>query len=370
MKSTHCAEIVPVVLEKHPDADALSIVKVKGYVYVGRTADWQGVTRGAYIPPDNVVDTRRPEFATYAEQAKDHLFRIKVRRLRGILSYGLMVPVPNDTVVGEDWTERLGVVHYEPPTEEDKRAGKIHLGGEEESPPSGLYLGVTKYDVDALQGYPEAFVTGEPVIVTEKLDGSNARYLWSEGRMWVKSRERWVKRTPNYDHLTVEWLVAKGMDAAKAAITAEKVLSRKPKVSGFWEVMEKTEGLEKFCRDNPGTIVFGEVYGNTATLKYGLKEVNRFAAFDVVQEGRWVDVQCARDLLCKAGIPQVPLLSAASYDFDTACALAEGPTTVEGAKPGTIREGCVVKPLQERYHNKAGRVILKVVGGGYSEKYR
>jgi RNA ligase (TIGR02306 family) len=317
-----------------------------------------------------MVPIAQPEFAFLAGQAKDGYARVKAKRLRGIFSYGLLVPAPPEVELGKDYSEKLGTKHYEPPTEEDKQAAKIHLGGEEESPPSGLYLGVTKYDVDALKGYPEAFVAGEPCKFTEKVDGSNARYVWSDGRMWVKSRERWVKRTPNYDHLTVEWLVAKGMDAAKAAITAEKALSRKPKVSGFWEVMEKTEGLEKFCRDNQGTIVFGEVYGNTATLKYGLKEVNRFAAFDVVHGGNWVDAERLYDLLREAQIPHVPVLSSEPYDFDAACALAEGPTTVEGAKPGTIREGCVVKPLQERYHNKAGRVILKVVGGGYSEKYR
>jgi hypothetical protein len=36
--------------------------------------------------------------------------------------------------------------------------------------------------------------------------------------------------------------------------------------------------------------VFGEVYGNTNRLKYGLPEGNRFAAFDIYQDGRFLDV--------------------------------------------------------------------------------
>jgi len=48
-------EVVPVVLEPHPDADMLSIVKVYGYTVCVRTVDWQDKTIGAYIPPDSVV---------------------------------------------------------------------------------------------------------------------------------------------------------------------------------------------------------------------------------------------------------------------------------------------------------------------------
>jgi len=109
--STHKAEVVPVVLEPHPNADRLSIVKIYGggYQVVVRTEDWIGKDRGVYIPPDNVVpDT--PEFAFLKDER-----RIKARRLRGQWSAGLLVPAPPGAQIGEDMTQVLGIVHYEPP---------------------------------------------------------------------------------------------------------------------------------------------------------------------------------------------------------------------------------------------------------------
>lgn len=33
-----------------------------------------------------------------------------------------------------------------------------------------------------------------------------------------------------------------------------------------------------------------------------------------------------------------------------------------------VREGCVVRPLHERWNEEVGRVCLKIVGDGYLEK--
>ena len=82
MKSTHLVEVVPIRLEPHPNADSLSVVRVfDGYTCCVRTADWVGKTKGAYIPPDSVVDSSRAEFAFLAGHE-----RIKVKKLRGIVS--------------------------------------------------------------------------------------------------------------------------------------------------------------------------------------------------------------------------------------------------------------------------------------------
>src|SRR3989338_1193541 len=98
-------EIVPVKLEPHPNADTLSIVKVFDYTVCVRTVDWQDKSIGAYIPPDSVV----PNDANFAFlQGKT---RIKVRRLRGVVSMGLLVPAPAGSQIGQDVAELLGVTH-------------------------------------------------------------------------------------------------------------------------------------------------------------------------------------------------------------------------------------------------------------------
>ncbi|MSR62719.1 MAG: hypothetical protein EXS08_09790 [Planctomycetes bacterium] len=66
------------MLEPHPKADTLSIVRVfAGYTVCVRTADWRGRELGAYVPPDSLVDTTRPEF-TFLADGKNARLRIKV----------------------------------------------------------------------------------------------------------------------------------------------------------------------------------------------------------------------------------------------------------------------------------------------------
>jgi RNA ligase (TIGR02306 family) len=376
-KSTHKVEIVPVTLQKHPNADALSIVPVFGYSYVARTADWQGVTKGAYLPPDSVVDVTRPEFSFLAEQAKgDGKVRIKAKKLRGVVSFGLMVPVPDDTPLGEDWAERLGVEHYEPPLPGEQKKG-VFMGGEVASPPDVFTV---KYDVDAFRRYHRLFQPGEPVIVTEKLDGANSRYVYMDGKMHCGSRTEWKKQFPDYSHLTVESLVEKGMTPEKAKEALDRVHAKPQRKNLWWEVLERTPALEKFCRDNPGVVVYGEVYGNVNCIKYGLPDVNRFAAFDILKDGRWLQAEMARTLA--ADIPWVPTLTpffvtggtlqtpGIPYDFDRICEMAEGQSLVFDSKPGVLREGIVVKPLYERWDEHVGRVCFKVVSAAFLERYR
>ncbi len=62
----------------------------------------------------------------------------------------------------------------------------------------------------------------------------------------------------------------------------------------------------------------------------------------------------------------VPLLFSGPYDEAKAPLLAEGSSTVPGAKH--VREGCVIRPVIERTDPEIGRVQLKIVSSGYLER--
>lgn len=360
-KSTHKAEVVPVVLEKHPDADSLSIVRVYGYTCCCRTSDWVGIDKGVYIVPDSVVSVTRPEFAFLAEQAKaDGKARIKAKRLRGVVSYGLLIPAPEGAQLGEDWAEKLGVERYEPPEPGQSQKDKFVIGGEEEAGPD-FPTGPSYYDIDDLKlnGH-RVFVEGEPVVVLEKCDGSNVRYLYWNDRFWVKSRNRWVKRIPDYSHITRASLVEKGISEEDAQKIVDRIALKRLKINGFWEILERHPELMEYLKTNPGTTVYGEVFGNTNRIKYGFQQGNVFAAFDVFESGRFLDIMEARRRMHAANVPFVPVLAdALPYSLDAIQPLVEGTTVVAGAKEKTIREGVVVRPLVERWDPRLGRVILK-----------
>lgn len=350
--STHRVDVVPVHLEPHPNADSLSIVRVFGFTVCVRTADWQtvrvvcddtnntpemlaagqlaaqvhlhmGPRLGAYIQPDSLVDTARPEFAFLAQPGRTRE-RIRVRRLRGVISMGLLLPAPDGAKAGDDVAALLGVERYEPPVQSS--------GGEAAPAPPG-YRPV--YDVESWRRYGGVLVPGEAVHVTEKIHGANARYAYADGQFHAGSRTEWKARGGNI----------------------------------WWQAAEANPSIERFCRANPGATLYGEVYGQVQDLTYGVPKgaPPRFVAFDVLSRGgEWIYAELARAMCVTADVPFVPELFAGPYDHAAVEQFAEGPSVMPGADH--VREGCVVRPVKERTDPEAGRVVLKIVGNGYLER--
>lgn len=384
--STHKAEVVPLVLEKHPNADRLSVAKAFGYACVTATDQWGDAKVAAYIPPDSTVDVNRPEFSFLAKDANsDGRTRIKAKKLRGILSFGLLVPAPVGAQVGDDVTEQLGIGHYDPPAagQSGENRGGLFMSGEVASAPS---VHAVKYDLEAGRRYAlQCFTPGEPVVVTEKIHGANARYVFHDGQMYCGSRTEWKKEYPNYDHVTVEGLTATGkVDEERAREIVVKLKDGPRQKNMWWQALDATPSLLEFCQANPDVVVYGEVYGAVQDLNYGhTKGQVSFVAFDLMKYGRFLDTPEALGLAMVAGVPWVPILEQGGksfgwvlgagwptpfhpFDFDRMCELAEGPSLVPGANH--VREGIVVSPAVERWDKRVGRVKLKFVGCGYLER--
>lgn len=374
--STHEVTIVPIVLERHPNADTLSFVNVfGGYTCVVRTQDWQDVKYGAYIPPDSLVDTSRPEFGFLATKARaDGLHRVKAMKLRGIVSFGLMIPAPLNSEPGQDVAAQLNVTHYEPPMPGEQRGGLV-TGGEVASAPD---LFSPKYDLDAFRKYHSLLVPGEKVWITEKIHGCNARYVYKDGAMHCGSRTEWKKEFPDYKHVTMDWLrervfkkddpvAVKVVDEERCQHIYDKLHSQDTTAKNlWWKALDQEPEVEKWCRDNPDKVLYGEVFGNVQTLKYGHtgdKSLS-IAVFDILDGMRWLNAQEARDAAPK--VSWVPYIGTYGYEFDIVVAFSDGPSVWPGAQH--YREGCVVKPLIERNDAHIGRICFKCVGSTYLEK--
>lgn len=367
--STHKVEVVEVNLEPIPGADKVALARVFGYSCVTAKDQWGGGRLGAYLPPDSLVDVSRPEFAFLTRDAKaDGKARIRAKRLRGVLSFGLLVPAPEGSKVGDDVTAALGVEHYDPQV---RRPGvqktPLFAGGEVSSPPA---VPAVKYDLEAGRRYAlKTFTAGEPCVISEKVHGANGRYVFHDGAMYCGSRGEWKKEYPSYDHVTVESLLATGkVDEARAREIVDRLRSQPKTRNLWWQALDATPALRAFCESHPGVVVYGEVYGAVQDLRYGHAPGQvSFAAFDLMADGRFLDFEQAYGMGTAGGLPWVPVLEhAAPFDFDRVCELAEGRSLVPGADH--VREGVVVSPLAERYDPVVGRVKLKWVGAGYLER--
>lgn len=161
----------------------------------------------------------------------------------------------------------------------------------------------------------------------------NARFVWKEDQMWAGSRTNWKKED-------------------------ERCL--------WWQAIYQNPWITDWCMNNPGLVVYGEVFGNVQKLKYGAKTNEIFfRAFDILNKDVWLDydrvVELAGDTL-----QLVPELYRGRFDEPALMELALGDSSISNANH--LREGVVVKPITEHNHPSLGRVILKVVSPRYLEK--
>lgn len=370
MKSTHKCEVISIELKTHPNADRLSIIPVFNYSYCGSTDEWKDVKKGVFCPPDTLVPVDKPEFSFLSKEGKDYLgtgrlyARIKAKKLRGVVSYGLLVPISDDISIGDDLSGQLETERYEPEISVGGNNGKSAkmTGGEAAPGPSCLAY---KYDVDALQRYANvAFTENEPVIIQEKVHGTNSRYVYSGGKLYCGSRDQWKKRYSTINLPDKETLVQKhGEERANEIISIINRKNENPEQSLWWRVVDRYPQIQTFCRDYENHVLYGEVLNVQKGFDYGVeKEGVGFLAFDVLKpDGKYMDFNEAYEILRKYDVPFVPIISSnMPYNLDKVIELSEGPSLVPGANH--IREGVVVCPIQERYNEYLrGRVKLKVV---------
>ncbi len=356
--STHEALIYKIDrLLPHNNANTLEIVQfnnVGGYCCVVRKDQYKPGDLVCYIQPDSVVDTKRSEFEFLDPKGEEKPTRIRVKKIRGFVSQGLILPCPEGFQEGDDAALHFGITHYEPPVKgqsftvgkkwtsvfyclQYERSQGVLEGkvGKQNVYEDALQyvpgIAFPKYDIETLRKYTSVFEPGEPVYLTEKLHGQNASYVYHEGQLWVRSRSFYKLGTDN------DWY---------ASLTPE---------------------MTKFCEEHSDWTLWGESVGNVSGFAYGCKPGERkFFAFDIMTpDGKYLS---SADFLEKCedyNIPTVPVLyREIPFQVEHILKLIEGDSRL----PNTVcMEGCVIKPVVEQFHPKLGRKFLKVVSNRYYE---
>ena len=367
----------------HTNADSLELFDIGEYQVVTKKGNFKAGDLGVYVQPDSIVPQTEPfKFIWEAYVGLDGTVpekrrRITVKKFRGEWSEGLLLPISDFSVItfddgvsfegsvgggfkeGADVSELLGITHYDPDEGKEsagdaetfkKQRSKyprslkgwwyyiLHIlgihtsGGQTNGFDNETGVGMPVYDVDAFKHYKNAFEPGEMVEVTEKIHGSNARFVFRDEHMYAGSRTQWKAVTAN-----CIW---------------RKVLQTQP-----W--------IEKWCRRHPGYGLYGEVTPTQGDkFTYGSQDPQLFP-FDIrTPEGKWMDAGLRHlDPELHVDGNWVPVLYTGPFDWEAIKTLVDGPTTVPGAKG--IREGIVIRPLKERHVRGLGRLILKVVSSEF-----
>lgn len=377
----------------HPNADKLEIIHVGGYQCVVGKGSFKVGDLAVYIYPDSVV----PESPQFEFLWKDKGFgpgqvpvryrRITAKRLRKEWSEGLLMPVSdfNDVWIGkhimlnegDDVAKTLGIEHYQPEESPEATTGANERGPQYRKYPRSLKgwfyfvlyklgfnvngrnhgwdnepspVGLPVYDVEAYKNYVNAFQPKEIVVVTEKIHGSNARYTYQNGKMYAGSRKLWKSK--------------------KAKCIWRSVLDEHP-----W--------IEQWCKKHPGYTLYGEVVP-TQTFKsgdvvhYGVGkneyQTSDFFPFDIFDnEGKWVSysrlfesqkIGSENADLTDGLLSWVPILYVGEFNEEKIKSFVDGKSELANH----IREGVVVRPLEERHVVGLGRLQLKIVSNDFLEK--
>ncbi len=316
--------------------------------------------------------------------------RVTVRKFRKEWSEGLLIPLsdfpriifsgldpntleplmPELPKIGDDIAELLRITHYDPdegkeldvdnersPGKQDKRwphslKGWLHFllyhltfgmfarpdtGFGNEAPPKQT---PPIYDVEAYKNYPDVFQKGELVTITEKIHGSNARYVFYDGHMYAGSRRLW----------------------------------KKAGTRNIWRrALETNPWIETWCRANPGFVLYGEVVPTQKKFDYGATpDFPKFFVFDIrTPEGEWALLWTwatpytgiSPNMNDMHLIEWVPILTHDSFNEEVVYSLVDGPSEVRGAEHA--REGIVILAVENRVVHNLNRPQLKIISNAF-----
>lgn len=349
--ATFEVKVKKVRIEPHPDADRLELAYIDGYVSIIGKGEFKTGDLVAYIPEQSVVPDRIiEEMGLTGRLAGSKHNRVKAIRLRGVFSQGLAYSARERWFEGDDVTEELGIVKYEPPI-------PIHMSGEVYNVGSQFTI---NYDIESWKKYPDVIHEDELVSMTEKIHGTFVMYGFMPDSNGYHHRESYEGRFfAGSKGLSARGLVFKWNDR-----NTQNVYLRAARGAKVYEKMKSV-----FNDTIEPILLLGEVFGKgVQDLCYG--KVNgigvRFFDLCIGEAGRYVFVDDKKlsTYLNDMGLKKVPDLYRGPFSIDIMNKMTEGNEIVSG-KEFNIREGVVIKPRKERSHIQLGRVILKILGEKY-----
>jgi len=349
-------------VEKHPNADRLDLVHVRGWQCVTQRGTFKAGDLAVYIPIDSVLPPDL-EAVIFPPDSKVKLSksRVKTIKLRGAISQGMLVSAEEflkgyEYSEGYDATELLGITHYEPPAAPASMRGD-QVSKKKKNPFFPVYTKMSHF-----KNYPDLFEEGEDVVVTEKIHGTNFRAGWAP----MIADTVWKKIKRFFGHLP-EWEFVVGSHQVQ--------INMAKNWKGFYPTNVYVEAVKKYDLEAKiplGQIIYGEIYGPGIQKRYGYGLADGEHAlmiFDILlstgpsdaRQG-YLPWQSVQNLAQYLNVPTVPVIYRGQYSKALIPRWEQGVSLVSAAQ--AHREGCVIKPELEQ-ETWIGRKILRSINPEY-----
>lgn len=342
-------------VEPIPNADKIEVAYIEaGYKSIVPKGVFKEGSTGIYIPEASIVPVELlRKLGLEGALSGPQKNRVKAKKLKGIVSQGILITNEDNDPVGTNLAEHLGIIKWEPeiPT---------HLAGEVKRisvHDPNRYVHDTaftvKYDIENYKKYGDVFFGDEFVYITEKVHGTfigmgvipelnDPDLVDTNGIIYSKG-------------LGGQGLVFKDNEANKNNL--------------YLKVAKKYGIIQNIKHHFPYTsmYLFGEVYGKGVQDMTYFTQEPQLIIFDAynLKQHRFYGYDDFMDILSILGLTKLaaPVLYKGMYKDINIYELTSGPSTL--TKEPHIREGIVIKPFHERTEDKLGRVILKSVSEDY-----
>ena len=339
----------PIKLFPHPNADALLLGNVGGFqVVVAKSNEYKDGDLVCFAPEKAVLSADLAAHYTNSETGISYLKgsehnRVGSIKLRGEISEGITISLEwvraklgrEDIPLDEDLSEALGITKWEAPipTNFSGVIQRIETDAK-----------FFKHDVERFGIYQDEFELGEPVVITEKLHGSQINILKdAAGQIFITS---------------------KGFAPRDLSIVEDET-------NIYWKAARNSGIIDLLNEDFAGCDiqVLAEVLPCQKGFSYGFDTAKPILQiFRVIFDGQELSY---RDLsqsysLAKLQRFWVPVLYEGPFDPAMLPELAKGPETVS-QKQLHIREGIVVSPKEPRRAKAGFQLLLKVLNPKYVE---
>lgn len=355
--SSHIVEVAIIDdLIKHPNADRLEIATVKGWNCIVQTGQFQQGEKVVYIPIDSILPEELAERLGVTSYLKNGE-RLRTVRLRGYISQGILMKVDQGRKSGTDVAKEFGITKWTPPAPKYQS-----LSGGKPSTARNPNPYFDKYiDLENIKNYTEVFQPEDQVVITEKVHGTNFR----AGRVASFPVTKWDKlkkfiRTKllrKSDHVFVVGSRNVQLHAFSGTFYKENIYGKAAQLYRLSRILP------------PGYTLFGEIYGEgVQDLQYGMEGKGiDIVFFDLKINGYYVDYPVFREFCAKHNLPHAKnLYNGVFGNGDIVKSLTDGDSHLaeqNGSKQ--IREGIVVKLINEKNDPRFGRKILKSISDAY-----
>lgn len=219
-------------------------------------------------------------------------------------------------------------------------------------------------DIENIKYYPNTFIieqngvnVPDEVVVEEKLHGTNARFAHLPRRTDNWFRKLWAKIFGSYEYCVGSRQVQQ--DITNSGRTWHQQTG-KLSVNVYNEMFKRLNCKKWLPKD---TIVYGEIVGKgIQDLEYGLNDID-FVCIDVKVGGRYLKYDERQAFCSEHGLKTPTQFYRGKWNQD--CLNYRNGKTTFGNNLEQIREGVVVRPVNERSTHELGRVILKVISEDY-----